>query len=371
MRLTFAAVAWLGLAVAATFLVHSEKQLHERRVAARAFDVRAREAAAALSDLRGAQEAYVAAGQGIGYWIPKVTSTMETASRAITALSESATAAPAKEAAADASKTLSDFASVDKRAREYLKSDEQLMAADVIFTEGGQTLAAAGQQVETARLAEREALDAAEADARKLEAAAAGGAAAFAGLLLVLFAARPKMVRVPEPAPAPAPVASAAPLKTAAGVCTDLARVREAADLNALLRRAADVLGAKGLIVWLGSADGQDLRAVLAHGYPQQRIARMPAVPRSADNAAARAYRTGEVQVFAGGPGTTDAAVVTPLLSADGCVGALSLEMASGAEPSEQVQSLAAIFAAQLAAIVGGAQAAESSAQAAPSAKRA
>ena len=44
-------------------------------------------------------------------------------------------------------------------------------------------------------------------------------------------------------------------------------------------------------MVWMGSATGGDLRPVLAHGYSSQMIARMPPVPRSADNAAAAAYR--------------------------------------------------------------------------------
>jgi hypothetical protein len=44
-------------------------------------------------------------------------------------------------------------------------------------------------------------------------------------------------------------------------------------------------------------------------------------------------------------------AVVAPLLSADGCVGALTAEVKDGGEKSEQVQALASIFAAQLAGI--------------------
>ena len=57
MRFASAAVAWLGLTAAALFLFRSEQQLSGTRAAARAFDQRAREAIAILSDLRAAQEA--------------------------------------------------------------------------------------------------------------------------------------------------------------------------------------------------------------------------------------------------------------------------------------------------------------------------
>ena len=79
MRVTFAAIAWLALAGAAVFLIYSEKQLHQQRILTRAFDAQAREATEALSDLRAAQQAYVAAGQGIAFWMPKVSSTSESA----------------------------------------------------------------------------------------------------------------------------------------------------------------------------------------------------------------------------------------------------------------------------------------------------
>ena len=46
-------------------------------------------------------------------------------------------------------------------------------------------------------------------------------------------------------------------------------------------------------------------------------------------------------------------AVVAPILSADGCIGALSAEIRSGGETSQSVQALASIFAAQLAWMLG------------------
>ena len=71
-RLTSATLAWIGLIAASVFIFQSEQTLSHRRAAVRAFDIKAREAAAALSDARAGQQAYVAAGQGVDFWMPKV-----------------------------------------------------------------------------------------------------------------------------------------------------------------------------------------------------------------------------------------------------------------------------------------------------------
>ena len=42
----------------------------------------------------------------------------------------------------------------------------------------------------------------------------------------------------------------------------------DAGDLPALLTRAADVLKAPGLIVWVADQSGQVLYPLLTHGYP-------------------------------------------------------------------------------------------------------
>ena len=58
----------------------------------------------------------------------------------------------------------------------------------------------------------------------------------------------------------------------------------------------------------------------------------------------------------------TTGAVVAPILSADGCIGALSAEIRHGAETSEAVQALAEIFAAHLAGVLAQTQPADASA---------
>jgi len=167
-------------------------------------------------------------------------------------------------------------------------------------------------------------------------------------------ATSPSDLALREPAsgtasPVELPRGSAPALHAAAELCTEFGRANEVADVTRLLKRAADLIDASGLIVWLGDTTSGDLKPVLAHGYSEQMLARMPAVSRSSDNAAGAAYRSGELQIVLCRPGTSQGAIAAPLLSGDGCVGALTVEVRDGGETSDSVQALAQIFAAQLA----------------------
>jgi hypothetical protein len=70
----FGAATLVAVGAAAFFLFQTEQQIARLKSTLRAFDVRAREATTALADLRVAQQAYVAEGQGVDYWMPKVAS---------------------------------------------------------------------------------------------------------------------------------------------------------------------------------------------------------------------------------------------------------------------------------------------------------
>jgi hypothetical protein len=245
------------------------------------------------------------------------------------------------------------------------------MAADVIFTEGGDAAATAGRQVETAQLAEQQAFDGEVAAIRKQQAITIGSAAALTAIIVLLLIPVPRTADVedtagtslsiasaPDAAPATpfAPFAPNAMFKAAADVATDFGRVRDLDELTQILGRAGDVMGASGLMVWLGGTGAVELRPVLAHGYSPELLARIPPVPRSADNAAAAAYRSGVLQIVVSRPGASGA-VVAPILSADGCIGALSAEIRGGGETSEGIQALASIFAAHLAGVLSSAPA--------------
>ena len=372
-RLTIGLIALLALVGAAFLLIDSEKQIATARTQMRAFDLHARETRDVIGELRSAQQAYVAAGQGREFWMPKVDSTHETAVAKTAALRTEAGIDAAKVALDRAAEAIAEFNAIDTRVREYLTAGQELMAADVVFTEGAAAVASAARDVDEARVAEQVALDASEAGVRRRQALAAAGAGGVAALVIVLLSATGATRKDPIEAEelvdsssvrdsrllgldaiktAPAARGESSMLKSAAELCADFGRVRDVRELTALLGRAAAVMEASGLVVWLGDTAGGDLRPVLAHGYPEQALARMPAVPRSANNAAAAAYRSGSLQIVLSKPGRAAGAIVAPLLSPEGCVGALSIEIKGGAETSDAVQALAGIFAAQLAGIL-------------------
>jgi hypothetical protein len=386
-RLTCGAVAWIALGAAAFFIIQSEKQIAEVRATVRAFDVHAREATDGLADLRASQQAYVAAGQGVAFWMPRVATTLDTVTSTIASLRQAAKSAEARSALDEAWRTVAEFGAIDRRARNYIKTEQQLMAADVVFTEGGETALTAARQVESARVAEHQALDASEAARRTQQALAMAAAAALAALLIMLLVPAARLEApstdslaspgsgwlteaarsagapasfgnepLPRASPSDAPSVPSRPagpvLKAAAQLCTDFGRVSDLDELRGLVARAADVMDASGLVVWLGDAAGGDLRPVIAHGYSNQVLARTPAVPRSADNAAAAAYRVGQLQIVLARPGSASGAVAAPLLSSEGCIGTLSAEIRGGGETSDSVQALATIFAAQLAGVI-------------------
>ncbi len=119
-----------------------------------------------------------------------------------------------------------------------------------------------------------------------------------------------------------------------------------------LLRRAAGILDAVGLIVWAWDAQGTELVPALAHGYSDNVLAQLPRVPRDADNATAAAFRSTQTCIVNGSE-TARGAVVVPLMTSEGCVGVFAVELQRGGEQRESVRALATIFAAQLATLVG------------------
>jgi len=402
----FGAATLVAVGAAASFLFQTEQQIARLKSTVRAFDVRAREATTGLADLRVAQQAYVAEGQGVDFWMPKVASLHQSITGTLAALRQSPVSAGASTALDEAVATVTEFGAIDRRTRDYITSDEKLMAADVIFTESGEAAANAVRQIETARLAEHQAADLAEAELRKKEALAAGAAASFAVLVVLVLIPRPRVeleepvttglsisptrapaspaARVPATAaPAKAPKAApAAPraqapetnvatrhaiaLKAAASLATDFGRVRDADEMTRLLGRAATLMDASGVVIWLGTTSGTELAPMLAHGYGAQALSRMPRVPRSADNAAAAAYRTGQMQIVLSRPGGNAGALVAPILAADGCIGALSAEIQGGGEASESVQALSTIVAAHLATVLAASRPAAESEVAEP-----
>jgi hypothetical protein len=148
-----------------------------------------------------------------------------------------------------------------------------------------------------------------------------------------------------------APVAPLAPvLLSVAEICSDLSALSDVGALTGALARAADILGASGVIVWVASNNGGQLVPVASHGFDPRMIARIGAIPRDSANLTAAAFRDAAARVTAAA-GTRPAAVAVALCGPSGPVGVLSVELRPGAAADEACVAFATIFAAQLATL--------------------
>jgi hypothetical protein len=267
----------------------------------------------------------------------------------------------------------------DTRARESLRLEDPLSAADAIFNDAHETITMMGSTLRALRAAEGDAVVAQRAVLEQQALMAVGAAAVLwlAGLFVLARAPRaaepvrlsivdgivgttaPEVVgqsaaidlRVEAPQAEPPQLdASAIDLAAAADLCTDISRVTTTAALPDLLARAAVVLDASGIIVWVSAGD--DLFAVTAHGYDPRVISRLGPIERSADNATATAWRTGEVRTV---PGDTMSAgaIVAPMFGPDSCIGVLAAEVRHGREKDAATRAVTTMIAAQLATAVG------------------
>jgi len=376
----------------------TERALQRDQQRERAFTGLAWQTSVSLSDLRAAQEAYVAAGQDSSYWIGQVTSLLNAITADLASLRR-ISMAPDTVAALDQAETVIDtLRQMDGLVRDHSAAGQQLMASDLIFTDGLELATKASAHIEAARASERAARDRITADDRRSQLvalAAATGTSLLVTLLLLPVGRQPAPAAVAEPTevtpagaegpqpgddrlmladldlalnpdtdrlalaepeeaeqPAPASMHETAPapdLCLAAELCTELGRLTSTVELPTLLGRAAALLNASGIIVWV-RAD-ESLRPAVGHGYPIATLTRMRPISRDDDNAVAAAFRNGQAQTVAG-DARGNGAVVVPLLSSATCVGVMSAELKDGWERSDAVRATASILAAQLATLV-------------------
>ena len=360
-----------------------DQQLTNARAAEQAVRDQARALVAAIADLRASQQAYVAQGQGAAFWTARVSSLLPIADQRLSAFSGMVTSDGARAALGPARDALENFHKLDARAQEYLRAGEYLMASDLIFSDGLEATTTAAAQVDLALGADVQAHARSLGARRRRQAQILGATSGAIFLVLLLLlptgrrdspseSAELHIAPIPTVSEPPAEVATPAQsatrvtlpdLAAAAELCTDLGRVLETRELTALLGRAAQVLDASGMIVWVSDRSGTELRPVLAHGYPDQVLARMGSIPRDAPNATAAAYRTAELRTVSGSS-DANGAVVAPLITPAGCIGVLTTELRHGGETKDALRALVAIFAAQLATLVTAPPASSSAAQA-------
>lgn len=257
----------------------------------------------------------------------------------------------------------------DTRARENIRLGQMLMAADVVFSDSRSTVDGLVGRVRELLAAERNAYD---FERSRL----AGwrwivlGSTAGVWVLVVVAMIRGRSAETPAESPGlnleyrdseTVPVtdrvtvagepsaASTVDLGAAADLCTALARTTDAANLPGLLGRAANLVNASGVILWMGA--GEELFAATSHGYRPQMVAKLPPIARGANNATAAAWRTGTLTTVASDAERTGA-VVAPMWGTEGCIGVLALELRNGREQDPVAQAVARMLAAQLGAVV-------------------
>ncbi len=360
------------------FVVDREQRLDLQHSEVTAIDAVGRTIEALALETRAGQQAYVAAGQGEGFWAAQVEASMQDLARRLESLRGLLTSPEASSAAESAVGQLAKLQEIDKQALEYVKADQRLMASDLVFTEGLGLTRGIVEQTRLTVVREREAREALRESWRQTQAWAlallgivAIGIIAVLGLRADQAGAEPYDVATPVPpssvldelfaerpptTPAKSPNTgepghAEADLADVAELCTDFARVIDPGELPSLLERSARLIDARGLIVWMVDGSGSRLKPALAYGYSQQALSVMGALDREADNATAAAFREARVHTVPAS-GTGLAALVAPLISAPGCVGVVAIEVPAGHETRPATRAMASILAAQLASLV-------------------
>ena len=270
---------------------------------------------------------------------------------------------------------LSALMAAESQARGQFAGGDEGAAAETVLASAYEHVTRLNSSLRAFREAEVEVYRSARAASTWQSAAVLGISAVLWAAGLVMFAVIPWRATNPMPyveAAAPsdvtsaeaAPQTAAAPpsidLAAAARLTTELSTLSDQAELPGLLRRAAEVLDARGVVIWMGA--GSELFAVAAHGYDPAVLHRIKPIARSADNATAAAWRTSQLRTVpadSGGHG----AIVAPMLGPGGCVGVLAAETRSGREQDEATQSVATIVASQLASVLAAWPAASTAAE--------
>lgn len=352
-----------------------------------------------LSEMRGAQMAYLATGQGPDFWMRRATELAGQLENGIAQLRNIVTSPDAQSRLANATVAVGDLVLLDGRARSAIGSDQRFLASDIIFADAVTGTQQISESLTAARHAERGAVEATlERDrviqlalfpaavilvlvsawlagsSRRTRSTARSEAEELAQMLRELPPpvktpsvtaattpavttppSRPTPTPVPAlvaPAPVTVPVAPAINLSDAAELCVDLARVIDARDMPSLLQRAARTLDATGIIVWVVDTHGATLTPALAHGYPDRVLAKLGVLDVNADNVTSLSFRSMRPQAMPGaGRNGNSSAIAVPLVTTDGCNGVLSAEV-PGARPADECVAVARILAAQLAAML-------------------
>jgi hypothetical protein len=405
MRLFIALAVWCALGAAAFYLASTNRDIASRQMSHRAFDAEVADVKSALADAHAAHYALVVEGQSVAVWGPRAAAAGEAAVAGLDGLRGMAISPEAVRALMEAAARLSELPAIERRAREYVASDQRLMASDMVFSAADGTVQDVLQLVGDAAAAEGERFEEDEAAAQRDQTVVGATAGAFIALavgllafvgrrsptshledLRTLTAKDPKDLKTPRPqdlkssnplsldldfdeyarvvrpsnpqdpkSSGPQDLRSSGPqdlVVQLTRLCVSLDSVDSDETFRGLLGQAADLLDAAGLAVWIEDASTGALHAVAAHGYSAQALARMPAVTREADNAVAHAVQAQVLQVVAAPSTGGRGAIVAPLAWNGHAFGAITVELTDTRESSPAAQAITTLVASHLARIL-------------------
>ncbi len=412
LRTLLVVLALAAQAAAGFYVARAERQKSASRDAFDALLANAGRAQTVVVELRGAGAGLVATGQDPADWVPRITGLVQNAHDTLGKIDRARLSAEAVQDLNAATDAVAAFSKLTDHVRDLLATEQPLTASSVVFGEAAGHVGTASAAL-TSMVATEE--QAARREVSRLnlnEMFALGGAAAWTRIVLLVLLPRVSVAggdsagaavatnfglalngppavpngggsagvdldlawRSQQAAAAGTPdppreseqqieagtrgetglrlnIDAQVDLAAAARLCTDLARVREGSEIAGLLERAAELLDAAGIVLWIAGPDGTSLRPAASHGDSDHALARMRALSARLDNAVSIAFHTGRLEVVRGGREKTGA-IVAPVIAPGGCVGAMAAEIKHGAETSPSVQAVATILAAQLASLV-------------------
>jgi hypothetical protein len=350
-----------------------------------AHDRAAGHALEALLDLRASLHAYVAPGQGVPFWSKRAQATLDSLREQLVVVDAALT--PQRASVADTLDAVDKLAAAERRLREHARRGEALLAGDIVFTEVRDLVSESIEQVQAARNTLNAAANARVSALRREQAMLAGVVIGVWAIIASLLVTPSKPVAIKDPGewrndlaatikkPIPKepetaklkpvePVAPAEPvapppaipsvpvvaLQEVGEICADLSTLADTGALTGALDRAATVLDASGMIVWIASNDGNSLSPVASHGFDEKMVSRIGRIPRDSANLTAAAFRENVPRVSAPTL-TAPAALAVALCGPTGPVGVLSVELKSGVPADESRVALTTIFGAQLATL--------------------
>jgi hypothetical protein len=372
-RLIVAAVLIAAGLTGGFFVFDAHRRITAIDTAAADVSRRIEQMIATADDIASAQQAYVAPGQPDQPWLERSAMLLQQFGQdtaAIRPLLQSTAAAAVLD---EVDKDFKSIVVVDEKARQDLQEAQNLLAADLIFGEGHDTTAMLVMTLRRLEDGEQQTSIAQRASLERQQWGAVGVVAVLwlIGLLVLVpvnavpelrsrdsgFANRETLnlkpsnpgSRIPDPGLAAMASPATVDLAAASEVCGALARTTNTTSLREALGRAAAVLDARGIIVWMGA--GEELFPALSVGYDQRIIERLGPIPRNADNVTAEAWRTAQLRTVAGDV-MAHGAVAAPVHGVAGCVGVFAAEVRNGREDDPGTRAVAAMIAAQLAGIV-------------------